>query len=382
MANKVAILDFGTRNISVYVGERGLNNTIRVIGMGVSRYSGFYSGKILQPDALVQVISKAVSTAEEFCMEKLTDLLVGVPTAFSKCECANATISFSRRHKITEKDVQALFDVPEFENSQDYELINATPVYFMLDNDHKLMDPQGQYSMSLNALTSYVFAKKSFTDYVRSVLESIGIKNVDFASIPLCETLELFSPEKRDNYVLLVDVGFATTSVSLACGDGILFMDSFSMGGANLTSAITKALAIDDSVAERIKRQINLSLAPKEGDAYEVMLGTVPYRADAKSMNAICESEIKKIAKNIDKALSKCKFSFPDYIPISITGGGIANIRGAKDVIRDVLGRNVEIVTPQMPLAEKVNLSTAWGLLNYAIGRDESENSSILDKFN
>ena len=123
-----------------------------------------------------------------------------------------------------------------------------------------------------------------------------------------------------------------------------------------------------------------MSLIPKENDVYEVTYKNIPYRAEAKSINEVATKVIKTIGRNVEKALAKCNYSFPDYIPISITGGGIAFIRGAKDLLCDTLAKSVEIVAPQMPLAEKVNLSTAWGLMDYAIERAENESASIFDK--
>ena len=88
-------------------------------------------------------------------------------------------------------------------------------------------------------------------------------------------------------------------------------------------------------------------------------------------VNEIVEYRISIIAKTIAKCLSTCEYKYPDYIPYSLTGGGIAFMRGAKDVIANRVGRELEIVVPPYPQINKPNLSSAWGLLDMAIKNDE-----------
>lgn len=44
MTRDVAVLDFGSGKITVFIGERGVNNTINIIGMGEANYAGFFEG--------------------------------------------------------------------------------------------------------------------------------------------------------------------------------------------------------------------------------------------------------------------------------------------------------------------------------------------------
>jgi cell division ATPase FtsA len=48
-------MDFGSEKISVFVGERGLNDTLRVLAMGTCEYSGYLEGEILEPLKLKEI---------------------------------------------------------------------------------------------------------------------------------------------------------------------------------------------------------------------------------------------------------------------------------------------------------------------------------------
>ncbi len=50
MAQDIAVLDFGSGKIDVLIGERGVNNTICINGMGECDYAGFADGEWFEPD--------------------------------------------------------------------------------------------------------------------------------------------------------------------------------------------------------------------------------------------------------------------------------------------------------------------------------------------
>ncbi len=375
MAHKVSVMDFGSEKISVFVGERGLNNTLRVVGMGVCKYSGFVDGEIFEPLEMKNAMESALAEAQDVWGQRIDSLYVGVPNDFCITVCKTLSLNFKKKHKVTKYDIQDLYDGCDFDNEKEHEVINVTPVYFMLDSDRRLMDPEGQTTTSLTALVSFVLAEKRFTEPMREILKGVGIKEVGFSSSALAQFLYLFPPQKRDSGVVLVDVGYLNTDVIVARGDGILCMKSFALGGANITADITTYLDVPFKQAEKIKSELMLSLAAEEHEMYEYESnGKIEYVSE-KSINEIATERIKVIARGIEKCVSLCEYEFPDYTPYSITGGGISFIRGAKEIIAAVTGKKTEIVAPTAPQAERPNLSAPWALMDMALTEEFGKKS-------
>ncbi|MBO5224016.1 MAG: pilus assembly protein PilM [Clostridia bacterium] len=376
MAHKVSVMDFGSEKISVFVGERGLNNTIRVIGVGVREYSGFIDGEILEPLKLKEAMEGAIADAQDVWGQKIESLYLGVPSDFCVTACKTLSLNFKKKHKVTQYDIQDLYNsCDDFDKENDYEIINVTPIYFMLDSDRRLMDPEGQTTTSLTAMVSFVLAEKRFTEPMREILKGVGINEVGFSSTALAQLLYLFPSQKRDSGVVLVDVGYLTTEVIVAKGDGILCMKSFANGGANITADISTCLDVPFKQAEKIKRKLMLSLATESHEIYEFELNGKPEYVSKKSVNEIATERIKIIARGIEKCIARCEYEYPDYTPYSITGGGIAFIRGAKEIVASVTGKKTEIVAPTAPLAERPNLSAPWSLMDMAIAEDFGKKS-------
>ena len=311
----------------------------------------------------------AVSDAQDVWGQKIESLYLGVPGDFCVTACKTLSLNFKKKHKITAYDIQDLYDsCDDFDNEKDYEIINVTPVYFMLDSDRRLMDPEGQTTTSLTAMVSFVLAEKRFTEPMREILKGIGIKEVGFSSSALAQVLYLFPDQKRDEGVILVDVGYLSTEVVVAKGDGILSLKSFAQGGGNITADLTTYMDVPFKQAEKLKRRLRLSTACSESSKcfYEDGNGTVK-EVSEKSVNALASERVKIIARGIEKCLSLCEYEFPDYTACSITGGGIAFIRGIKEIISPIIGRNTEIIAPTAPLVERPNLSTPWALMTMAL---------------
>ena len=73
------------------------------------------------------------------------------------------------------------------------------------------------------------------------------------------------------------------------------------------------------------------------------------------------------IAKGIQKCFNAWQYNFPDFIPVYLTGGGLSFMKGAKDLLAKILGKNVEVVSLPYSQLNKTNYSSSMAVLNYAL---------------
>ncbi len=371
MAHDTAILDFGTSKITVLIGERGVNGTIVVKGMGVCDYAGFTDGEWLDPEHMAHAVGRAVSSAEANSGEKIEHLYVGVPGEFTSVVCKEVGVVLNKRRKVRDDDVFNLMNAGDDFDQTYYEVINIQPVYYTLDNDRRVLQPVGTSTSKLGGVLSYILAETGFTGFVRAIFAGLGINSIEFVSSVLAEALLLFDEEERDNTAVLIDIGYLTSSVAVVRGDGLLSLSSFSMGGGHISADLATALGISFTDAESLKRKVILSINAGENDIYEISGKDGVKTLSAQLVNEIVMHRIYLMGKTVEKCLSLSEYEYPDYIPYSLTGGGVCFIRGAKDILSQQLGRNVETVAPKLPQVGRPNLSSAWGLLDMAINNGE-----------
>ena len=371
MAKKqCVIVDIGSASIVTLIGERGVNNSFKLLGKGEVSYDGFANGKFFDPQNVKNVIAMSISQAEMSSGIKVDEVYVGVPAEFCNIRCEECELQFGRSKKIRYQDFYALMELGAKKHPT-YSVINNCVIYFTTDKGKRLINPLGVHTSSLAAKTCYVYAENNFLDFIGGIFNDIGISNVHYISSTLAEMLYLMSPSMRDKYAILVDIGYITTSVAVGQGDGLLFLNSFSLGGGHITGDLAQILKMPFTQAESLKRKVVLNWQASESDTYEVMGKDFITTYSAKAANEIVEARLEIIAKYINKCLERCKYELPEYLPVLLTGGGINYIKGARDFMSRKLGRKVQLVSPPVGEGNKPDFSAEIAMLDVAIRHAE-----------
>jgi len=376
MKDAVAIIDVGSTSLVTMIGEAGVNNTFNICGKGEIFYAGFQNAEFLEPENLKMVVANSVSNAEISADKKIYELYVGVPGEFCACVTKTINLTFPKYKKVTEFDVNNIFETGnDFKNDPMYTVINKSVIYYDIDGAKRVIDPIGLKAKSITGYISYVLARKSFVGMFKSIFAELKIMVKGFISANLAEGLYLFDPKTRDRYALLVDIGYITTNVALFRGNGLLFLNSFSLGGGYITSDLAECLKISFSEAEKIKHKIVLGWKAGPNDIYEVDGNEGQIKTySASAANEIVADRVEMICEYIQRCLDNCIYALPDFLPVNLTGGGFNFIRGIKSTISNKLKRKVNFVAPSYPNLNGPDFSSEVGLIYLVL-----KNNNILD---
>ncbi len=367
MRNKqVAVLDFGSSKITATVAERGINKTFIVKGSYTFNYDGYQEGEFFDLAQLKQVLLLAIESLKKACTNRLETVYVGVPGDFTENVVKDSQISFAKKKKITDMDIDALFDSAFVMQSAKYTLINRSAVVYELDDFRRLANPVGAVSGILKGKLSFVLCNNYFIEAVKSVILSTEVSRVEFVSSSLAQALYLLEPETRDRIALVCDIGYIATTVMIVQGDGLLYQKSFPYGGGYITADITRKFQMDFDTAEKLKRKINLSCqtSSREFDLLDADNGE--YYSVEDLINVVKDS-LDILCEDISAVLDNSGYILPDYVSLMITGGGISYLRGAKEHLSGRLNMAVEIIAPKVPLMDKPTESSILSLLDLAL---------------
>ena len=257
---QVAVIDVGSSKITAIIGERGLNKTFTIKGKFSFDYEGFEDGTFFDLDSLKSALLGAAEAIKGVMKSKLGTIYVGVPGSFTQVLVNDSQISFSKKKKIQEADIDALFDSAFVMPSTKHTLINRSAIVYELDDSRRVANPIGISSEILKGKLSFVLCSNYFIQAVKHTLALAGINNVECVSSALAEALYLIDAERRDRIAILVDVGYITTTFSIIQGDGIIYQNSFDYGGGYITAQLMQELDVSFDVAEKIKRKANADL--------------------------------------------------------------------------------------------------------------------------
>ena len=181
------------------------------------------------------------------------------------------------------------------------------------------------------------------------------------------EAMYLIGPEQRDDYAVLFDFGYISSSYSIVCGNGLAFSESFSVGLGHVAVYLMTELDIPFAVATEYLSAINLNAKDTLNGMEECMFEGQTYKFPTVTLR----EKIREGLDGICETLEACRQSFAgkniDAKPINVTGEGVNVIRGTAEHLSNRLVKNVEIITPAVPYYDKPQFSSLLSLMNTAL---------------
>lgn len=373
MAEKLAgVLDFGSKKLSLLVGKEAVNHNLVVLASSEVDYAGFMDGEFLEPNQLKADIKKCLLEVNDILGKQITRLFVGVPAEFCLVTSRGLEKNFFKHTKITQDKVDDLFiSMDKNIKSDTHSIINVSPLSYELDGTNRISNPEGAYAKILKAYACVVLAENKFLNLVNGILGELNVLDVEYICSPLAVATTLIPEEERSTGALILDVGYLTTSLAHTVGEGLFELDSFSIGGGQITAEISDWLDTSFSVAEQVKQQLLITLKPTGLDYYEVINNGKLERVPAKESN---ESAMRVVDEIIDKikVLLDEKYDIEEYDTLYLTGGGLGYMKGIEFYMGRKLGRKVTIVSPKQPKFALPDLSSVVSLLDTALKMEDN----------
>lgn len=374
----VTVLDIGSSAVTVIVGDRGVNNTFLIKGQASRAYDGFAEGQFYDEQKLADAIIGALQEVKNICKIETAEIYVSVPGVFIDIENRKYKITFDSPKKVKQKDVDYLFELGrEKVEREGYEVIDQGEVYFALDDGRKVQYPVGIVSSLIGGAITYFLCEKYFTDLMRKILKLAKIKSVNFVYVGQAQATSLISREERENFCLIVDVGYITSEVSLHLGNGVLAEFSEDFGGGHVMTSIMRDIGLpkDDPeswrVAEMLKREVKFGYITSDRSVYTVETETGIMKFSCDQVNDIVSTAINPFWESVKQFIEE---SVPqnslDLLKIYLTGGGLALMKGIKLHILDLIKMPIEILSPSIPLHNRADESSSFALLGYALDKN------------
>lgn len=343
----IAVLDVTSRLISAIVGAKRAQSVFGIKSVVEKQHQGYQDGEWFDKRDTASIAKGVLLDAMKSAASRTKRLFIGVPAEFVTVVTKEVYIHLDRQRRIIDDDIAYLLKKgDDFETSK-YVTINTSAIYYAVDNQDKLYnDVRDMEATKVEACVSYMLAEKAFVDMFDEIASSLGFTDVRYIASCWAECMELLEKEQRDNVYMLIDIGYLSSSVCLAKGEGILDMKSFSMGGAHICADMFEALEVPFEMAEEAKRLVDLNLNYSEE---AVLVGDGENTVYALDACEVAKNRLDVFVDILSDIFKEIEEDAPSYMPVYLTGEGIASMRGAKKYLSEQLGKNIEIITPKIP---------------------------------
>ncbi len=374
LKNCVAALDVGSSKISVLVGQRGVNDTLTVRYMAKRKYEGFAEGKFLDVTSLEEAVTSALKEVGDALKTKITEITVGVPGVFVRLENRKYKLVFEKKKKITSGDIDDLFDAGQsLVETEGFEIINRSEIYFALDDNRKVFDPVGISSSMLGGYLGYTLCEKYFTDTMRNILKRAGLQTIGFVFEGVAENLFFFDDRARENPSLVIDCGYITTTAFFTLGKGLIAKHSEDFGGGLIAFWMVKSFEISPAVADKLQRMLNLSLTKPAEQTYKIEAQNGYDEYSAEEVNCAAFEAIDAYIENLEAFIAENSNKVRSGFGVYITGGGLSYVRGIREYVSSKLGVPVDILKPKIPSFGKPEDAAELSVLDYALAKKEEK---------
>lgn len=377
MKNKrVAVLDIRSFEVTFMIGGKGVNDTFIICGNKTEKYEGYSTQGFLDKASFRNAVASVVNSVRQNYEGTIDEIYVSVPTAFTAVKTKGHTISFPSKRKITNQDVEALFESGLNELLAPGRCIERSAMYFALGDNRKYFDVESLYGVPTSLLKgalSYYFVSDDFYAFITDILTGLGIEKIRFVPSSFAQASYLVPQKRRESYAFLLDIGFLNSSLSVVYGNGIVREESFDCGLGSILAHLMKSLDVEYTVAEEMLYSANISggeLAKDltwtcdDGSSYPVW-----------KINDVIKCGLDELLEKVNEFFeSRYKDKSTVAIlnaPLLLTGEGLNGMAGLVEYLSNRVARLAETVYPDLPYYDKPSFSSRIALLNVAVKDNE-----------
>jgi cell division protein FtsA len=373
-------IDIGTTKICTLVARVELDQTMRILGVGIEPSLGIKKGNIIDITAASQAISRSVEKAQRSSGLEITSALISLAGSHVSSVNSRGVVGISGR--VIEQDdmIRALEAAQAIAIPHNREVIHVMQRGFVVDGQDGIHMPLGMHGYRLEVEAHIITAAAANLANLRQCVQSAGVQVLQFVLNPLASAEVVLTDTERQMGTVVCDIGGGTTDMAIYIDGDVWHTMVLAIGGNHITSDIAHGLRLPIDNAEEIKKQygcaeddmVNLS------DIFSVRSfgADQPVQVNRRELTQIIQARVEEI---FDLVLQEIKRSgYDGLLPAGmILTGGTSNLPGIRNLASKTLGLPVRTAKPEnlIGLVDQLQhpeYSTAVGLLNWALLMNEA----------
>lgn len=369
--NIITGLDIGTSKVVALVGEVGIDGSIEIIGIGRYPSRGLKRGVVVDIEATVNSIQRAVQEAELMAGCEVHSVYAGIAGSHIRSLNSHGIVAI-REQEVTNADVDRVLDAAKaVAIPADQKILHVVPQEFIIDNQGSIREPAGMAGVRLEARVHIVTGAVSAAQNIAKCVRRCGLDVNDIILEQLASSHAVLTEDEKELGVCLIDIGGGTTDIIVFAEGAIQFTSVIPIAGDQVTNDIAMALRTPTKAAEAIKIEYACAM-PSMADPNDmievVSMNDRPGRKiSASALADVVSARYDELFSLVRNELRRSGFDQRIAAGIVMTGGG-SRVRGALEMAEICFETPVRYGAPQRvsglaEATENPSLSTGVGLL-------------------
>ncbi len=424
MEGKIVVaIDVGSYKIVSVIVR--VDESINVLGVSEVKSSGIRKGQIVDIEDAVNAINTSLEAAERMAGYSASHVVVSIGGSQIESQNSRGVVAVANQNgEITENDLARVIDAARaISMPSTREIIHVLPRNYIVDGQEGIKDPIGMSGVRLEVDTHIISANSISVRNLEKAFSEVGVDVTNFVFNGYASSQSVLTDTEKELGVILVDIGAATTDISIYTEGSISYSSVLAIGARHITNDLAIGLRISLESAEKIKlylthlaskraRQVQLEEVAAEGkkrerpsDEIDLSSLNLPEELRMVSQKTLIEGIIRprlnEIFTMIGLEIKKSGFGGQTPAGIVITGGGALTV-GVKESAKRILAMPVrtggpnnikgiidEVQSPAFATVIGLTLSTSGGesasnkglnLGNFKVGLSMGGSTKIVKK--
>lgn len=343
-------LDIGTSKVVAVVAELKGESHYEVIGLGQSESKGLKKGVVVNIEATVQSIQRALEEAELMADCKITNVFTGIAGSHIRSFNSSGMVAIKEK-EVTQTDVARVIETAKAINiPTDQQVLHILTQEFIIDGQEDVREPIGMSGIRLEVKVHIVTGAVSAAQNIVKCVRRCGLEVNDLILQPLASSLAVLTEDEKDLGVVLVDIGGGTTDIAIFAEGAIRHTAVIPIAGDQITSDIAMALRTPTPDAEDIKVGYGIAkqaLADPDEMVEVPGLGERgPRTLSRQALAAVIEPRVEELFSLVQQVVRESGYEELLSSGVVLTGGA-AMMPGMVELGEDIFLKPVRIGAPE-----------------------------------
>ncbi|KTD02964.1 cell division protein FtsA [Legionella feeleii] len=251
--NIITGLDIGTSKVVALIGEVTADGAIEIIGIGRHPSRGLKRGVVVDIEATVNSIQRAVQEAELMAGCEVRTAYAGIAGSHIRSLNSHGIVAI-RNKEVSHADVAGVIDAAKaVAIPADQKILHVLPQEFIIDHQGSIREPVGMAGVRLEARVHIVTGAVSAAQNIAKCVRRCGLEVSDIILEQLAASHAVLTEDEKELGVCLIDIGGGTTDIAVFYDGAIQFTAVIPIAGDQVTNDIAMALRTPTKSAEAIK---------------------------------------------------------------------------------------------------------------------------------
>ncbi len=369
-------LDVGTSKVAALVGEVVDDQNLDVVGLGVAESKGIRRGVVVNLEAAVDSIKKAIEEAELMAGVEIDTVYLGLSGPHVKGFNSRGVVAVAGKNReISREDVRRAIDAAKaVALPSGREILHVLPQDFVVDEQDGIGDPVGMTGARLEVNVHIVTASASSMQNIVACVNRAGVSVADTVLEHLAASEAVLTQDEKELGVTLVDIGGGTTDLAIFERGSLWHTGVIAIGGDHFTNDIAVGLRTPVPEAEKIKRKSGCAMSAMVDDEETIEVASVggrrPRVIARRILAEILQPRAEEVFNLVWDEIRRAGYEKSLNSGIVLTGGA-ALLDGVAEVAEQIFDLPIRRGCPVAlgGLTDHISspvFATAAGLLRYA----------------